>query len=208
MNNLAILGASGHGKVLAEIAEKIGWKNIFFFDDLFPKKKYLEHWKIIGTTDDLISQLNFFDGYIVGIGDNNVRLEKTRLLQSHSAKLISLKHPSSIVSNYSIIKEGSVIMAGVTINPFCKIGLSSIVNTMSSIDHDCILGEGVHIAPGVKMAGNINIGNKSFIGIGVTIKQGIQIGNNVIIGAGSLVLNDLKSNLVAFGVPAKVSNLQ
>lgn len=205
MNNLAILGASGHGKVLAEIAEITGWKNIVFFDDVYPKIKFLEHWAVIGNSDDLILQLKNFDGCIVGIGDNHVRLEKTFLLNSYSAKLITLIHPSSIVSKYSQINNGSVIMAGAIINPFAEIGISCIVNTLATVDHDSALGDGVHIAPGVNIAGNVHIGIKSFIGIGASIIQGITVGENVTVGAGSVVLNNIKSNDLAVGIPAKVT---
>lgn len=208
MNNLAILGAGGHGKVLAEIAEITGWKNIVFFDDTYPKKRFLEQWEVNGSSDDLILNLKNFDGCIVGIGDNHVRLEKTCLLQSYSAKLITLIHPSSVVSKYSRINNGTVIMAGAIINPFTEIGISCIINTLSTIDHDSFIGDGVHIAPGVNVAGNVNIGNKSFIGIGASIIQGIRVGENVTVGAGSAVLNNLKSNDLALGIPAKVTKIQ
>ena len=206
MTSLAILGASGHGKVLAEIAELTGWNEISFFDDRYPKIKSIEGWIVKGKTNDLLSSLDDFDGCIVGIGDNQTRLEKTELLLSHFAKLISLIHPSSIISKYSKIHAGSAIMAGAIINPFSEIGLACIVNTSATVDHDSALGDGVHIGPGVNMAVNVSIGKNSIIGIGASVKQGVNVGENVIVGAGSVLVQNLNSNLVAMGVPAKVTN--
>ena len=206
MTKLAILCASGHGKVLADIANLNGWNEITFFDDRYPKIKSIEGWIVAGNTDDLFLSLNDFDGCIVGIGDNKTRLEKTELLLSSSAKLISLIHPTSVVSKYSKIDAGTAIMAGVIINPFSKIGLACIINTAATIDHDSFINDGAHIGPGVNMAGNVSIGKKSFIGIGASVKQGVGIGDNVVLGAGSVLIQDLNNNVVAAGVPAKIIN--
>jgi len=208
MTSLAILGASGHGKVLADIALLSGWNKITFFDDFYPKIKAIEGWTIAGNTDDLLMSLNNFNGCIVGIGDNEIRLEKTELLLSNSAKLISLIHPSSVISEFSEVDVGSAIMAGAIINPFSKIGLACIVNTAATIDHDSVISDGSHIGPGVNMAGNVSIGKKSFIGIGASVKQGVDIGDNVILGAGSVLIQSLNNNALAAGAPAKVINSQ
>lgn len=204
MKRLAILGASGHGKVVAEIAKLSGWNEIVFFDDDALTNKEIEIWQVKGDTETLISQLLEFDGCIVAIGNNIIRIEKTQLLQLKSANIVSLIHPSAIVSAHSDIGIGSVIMAGVIINPFVRIGLSSIINTGTTIDHDSLLGDFVHISPGVNLAGGVVIGSNSWIGIGASIKQNVTIGTSVTIGAGSVVIRNIPNNSTAFGVPAKI----
>ncbi len=204
MKRLAVLGASGHGKVVAEIAELTGWSEIVFFDDDFPRVSALENWSVKGTTEDLVYSAGEFDGCIVAIGDNTIRSEKSSLLQSKLDNLTSLIHPSAIVSSYSRIGPGSVLMAGAVINPFVQIGQACIVNTAATVDHDCVLGDGVHLSPGVSLGGGTLIGKNSWIGIGASVRQSISIGENVTVGAGAAVVSNLPDNSVAFGVPARV----
>ena len=204
MKRLAILGASGHGKVVADIAKCCGWEEIVFFDDAFPKKTTLEDWLIVGNTQVFLSSMNDYDGCIVAIGNNVTRLDKTRLLISSGAPIISLMHPTSVISKYSSIGLGSVVMANAVINPFSKIGLACIVNTSATIDHDCELMEAVHVSPGANLAGSVKVKECTSIGIGASINQGLSIGKNVIIGAGSVVVNDIPDNVISVGIPSKV----
>ena len=202
MKRLAVFGASGHGKVVAEIAEMCGWSEIVFYDD--DLKKNLEYWPVIGNMEVLLSEGMNFDGCIVAIGDNEIRSEKVELLISKGiTNLVSLVHPSSTVSVNSDIGIGSILMAGCIINPFSKIGVASIINTGAIIEHDNLIGDYVHISPGVSLSGGVRIGKGSWVGIGSSIKQNITIGKNVIIGAGSVVLENIPDKSIAFGIPAK-----
>jgi len=203
MKNIAILGASGHGKVIAEIAELSGFDKIAFFDDN-KNEKFFESWEIHGNTESLISKLSVFDACIVSIGDNKIRMEKINLLLSNNANIISLIHPLASVSKYSKIQKGSVVMAGAVINSFASIGIACIINTNSTVEHDCSIGDGVHISPNVAIAGGVSIGYESWIGIGSSVKQNVTIGSHVTLGMGSVLLEDLPNNINAFGVPAKV----
>ena len=203
MKSIAILGASGHGKVVAEIAELSGYQQVVFFDDNENNSDF-ECWKIQGDTKDLIAKLSIFDACVVAIGDNKVRMEKTNLLLSNNANIISLIHPHASVSRYSEIQKGTVVMSGAVINPFVTIGISCIINTNSTIEHDSLIGYGAHISPNVAIAGSVTIGNETWIGIGSSIKQNITIGSNVIIGLGSVVLENLPDNVIAFGTPTKI----
>ena len=79
-----------------------------------------------------------------------------------------------------------------------------IINTGASVDHDCLIDEGAHICPGVRLAGNVSVGRGTWVGIGSTVIQKVSIGQESVIGAASLVLKDIPSGVVAYGVPAKV----
>jgi len=203
MKTLAILGASGHGKVVAEIAELVGWQDIIFFDDAFPVISSVGVWKVLGTTGDLVSSVDKYSTVIVAIGDNTVRLDKSKYLYSQGFNLATLLHPGATISKYANVHSGSVVMAGAVINPFVSIGMASIINTSSSIDHDCMLGEGVHVSPGVHVAGDVSIGDLSWLGIGSVVKQCVEIGTSVIVGAGAVVVNNIAPNLIVKGTPAK-----
>jgi len=203
VKKLAVLGASGHGKVVAEIAELLGFEEVVFFDDAFPQINIIGGWKVIGGTDDLVSASGEFSEAVVSIGNNKVRLEKSRLLLLKGLKLGTLLHPNAVVSKYASIAQGTVVMAGAVINPFASIGLSSIINTACSIDHDCVIGEGVHISPGSHIAGGVSIGDLSWLGIGSVVKQDVNIGSSVTVGAGAVVVNDILDGSIVVGIPAK-----
>lgn len=202
MKRLAILGASGHGGVVADVAELRGWI-VTFFDDAYPEKEEVGHWKVKGGSDFLLKSLDQFDGHIVAIGNNQARLEKTLLLEKVGAKVVSLIHPSAIVSKYATIDTGTVIMANAVVNSFSRVGKANIVNTSAIVEHDCVLKNGVHISPGAQLAGGVVVNERAWIGIGATIKQTLVIGNNTIVGAGAVVVSNILANKTVVGIPAK-----
>ncbi len=202
MTKCAILGASGHGKVIAEMAELNCFKNIIFFDDRFPELSHLAHWQIQGCTADLLALVHEFDLVVVAIGHNGTRLQKLQLLQQAGAKLEPLVHPNATVSGYAQLGEGSVVMANAVINAFASVGVGGIINTSATVDHDCVLADCVHISPGAHLAGGVCVGEQSWIGIGSKIKQLIRIGNQVVVGAGSTVIRDIPDCLTVVGSPA------
>lgn len=200
---LAIVGAGGHGKVVAELAEMRGWGEIHFFDDSAITKQIHEKWLIKGTFSQLCSILQSYDGVIVAIGNNQVRQSMLMRLQNLDANLISLIHPNAFVSPNATLGLGTVVFANASINAFARIGVGVIVNTNSSIDHDCIIGDAVHVCPGVNLAGNVQIAEKAWIGIGSCVIQQISIGESAVIGAGSVVIRNVLAGAVVVGNPAR-----
>lgn len=203
MKSIAIIGAGGHGKVSAEIAFLNDYDVIDFYDDSYTVPTKVGGWKLCGNINDLFNVYAKYDCLFIAIGNNQIRAyiyEKFAVLNVQFAKLI---HPRACVSRFSNIGSGSIVMANVVVNPETTISKGCILNTSSSIDHDCFLEPFVHICPGANLAGNIVIGQKSWIGIGSNIIQNIKIGKNTLIGAGSTVTSNLTSNIVAYGTPAK-----
>ncbi|WP_144213726.1 acetyltransferase [Shewanella donghaensis] len=203
MKKLAILGASGHGKVIAEIAELTGLWDISFFDDAWPSISTVEHWPISGNGDDLITSVSDFDGFIIAIGNNKVRWQKQECLLRAGGKAITLIHPTAVISQYSNIGTGTVIMANAVVGSFARVGHAVICNTACSIDHDCDISNGVHISPGARLAGQVTIERCSWVGMGASVIQQIHIGSHVIIGAGSTVIRNIIANDTVVGSPAK-----
>jgi sugar O-acyltransferase (sialic acid O-acetyltransferase NeuD family) len=204
---LSIVGASGHGKVVADIAEQLGFI-IKFYDDAYPNKTTIAHWPILGSTSDLITSnhknVELFNNVVVAIGNNDIRFQKIKQLQDKGFNLITLIHPSALVSRYAEIENGTVIFPRAVINAFARIGLGAIINTGSIVEHDCIVGDYAHISPNASLSGGVEVGSKCWIGVGSQVKQLVKIGNNTIIGAGSTVLSDIPSDVTAVGSPAKV----
>ena len=202
----AILGASGHGKVVAEIAELNGYTSIEFFDDRWPGLQNVEHWSVKGNSETLLKVASHFDLTVIAIGNNEVRLEKQKLLSIAGAKFSVLEHPRATISRHSQLGVGTVVMAGAVINPFVQVGEACIINTASTIDHDCSLADGVHVSPGCNIAGGVTVGEGSWLGIGSQVKQLISIGTGVTIGAGSTVVNRVPDFQTVVGTPAQLLN--
>ena len=201
---LAIVGASGHGKVIADIAEQLGFI-VNFYDDAYPSKTHIEHWAIRGTCADLIALNNTstaLNDVVVAIGNNDIRQQKIQLLKQNGFNLITLIAPTALISQYATIMQGSVVFEGSVINAFAKVGVGCIINTAAIVEHDCIIDDFTHICPNVALAGGVTVGRKSWVGIGSQVKQLVIIGDNCLIGAGSTVLKNIPDNVTAFGSPA------
>lgn len=203
LKRLAIVGAGGHGKVVAETAEFCGWQHIEFFDDNWPARTANSHWAITGDISLLLRRMAEFDGVVVAIGSNSVRHSKSIELENGGARLTTLVHPSATVSPRARIGAGSVVFAGVVVNVDATVGQGAILNTGCSIDHDCHLESFVHISPGARLAGGVAVGDLSWVGIGATVIQSVRIGKKVTVGAGAVVVGEVADLLTVVGVPAK-----
>lgn len=194
---LAIVGAGGHGQQCAYVARTMNiWEEIVFFDD------NIESDEVVDKITNISEYINDYD-FFVGIGNNKVRSEIYKYLLESSAKIVSLRHPQSILSDTSVISKGTVIMPGSIINNNVFIGECSIVNTGVIIDHDCRIGQFVHVAPGVKIAGSVNIDDYNFLGISTVVINNVDICAGNIFGASSLILKSIDKKGIYYGQPAR-----
>lgn len=198
-----ILGASGHSKVIADIIIKSNDCLVGFLDDNLDiqGKVIFGGKKVLGTIEEDISKYSDCL-FIIGIGNNNIR-------KNISSKYSKLKwytaiHPNAVIANEVEIGEGTVIMAGVIINTGTKVGKHCIINTSSSLDHDNLLEDYVHISPGSHLAGTVKVGEGTWICAGVTVINNISIGEDNIIGAGATVIKNIYDKDCTFvGLPAR-----
>lgn len=199
---LALLGASGHGKVIADAALLSGWQ-VTFFDDAWPAVHWNGHWAVEGHTAALLARLAEFDGVIVAIGNCKIRWERQQLLHAAGARIATVIHPAATVSAYARIGAGSVVMAGAVVNVDSVLGDACIVNTGATVDHDCQLASGVHISPGAHLSGNVQVGDCSWVGVGAAVRQGVVIGAHATVGAGAVVVGPVAAGLTVVGSPAR-----
>jgi sugar O-acyltransferase (sialic acid O-acetyltransferase NeuD family) len=204
LKQLAILGASGHGRVIAEIALSTDWDSVDFFDDAFPVKTSLGGYSITGGLDKLLEKSNSYDGFHVAVGDNRTRLNILNQLLRIDLPCPNIIARSAVVSRSASLGVGISIMENVVVNAKTILGDGVILNTSCSVDHDCNIETGVHISPGAHLAGDVSVGICSWIGIGSAIIQGKMIGGDSIIGAGSVVISNIPSGVTAVGVPSKI----
>lgn len=201
-NKLLILGAGGHGKVVADIALKMNkWNNIYFLDDDESISEAISI-KRVGKLEDSYKMIKEFD-FFVAIGNNSDRMKIQSHLEDLGANIPILIHPTAIIGADVKVDIGTVIMAGVVINCCTTIGKGCIVNTNSNIDHDNFIDDYVHISPGSSLGGTVNIGTKTWIGIGSTIINNVSIGKDCIFGAGSVIITDILESGTYVGVPSK-----
>lgn len=203
MKRLALLGASGHGKVVADAAQSSGWASIDFFDDAWPRLERNGPWPVVGDSVALLARLSEYDGVLVSIGDGPVRWRIHQQLQTEGACLASVVHPASTVSPHAILGPGTVVMAGAVINIGCVIGPACIINTGATVDHDCELVEAVHVGPGAHLSGNVKVGACSWVGVGACVRQGMVIGAGAMVGAGAVVVSTVADGQTVVGVPAR-----
>lgn len=204
MSLLAILGASGHGKVIADAAMSTGlWTSVVFYDDAWPNKEYNGLIPILGDSESLVALAKKPDVF-VAIGNNKIRLSKQNELEGKGFNIATVIHPRASVAGSALLAPGTVVMAGAVINSDAVLGKSCIVNTNAVVEHDCQLGNGVHISPNASLAGGVVVGETSWIGIGASVVQLISIGSNVIVGANAAVIRDVPDNQTVVGVPAKI----
>jgi len=203
LNEIAIVGASGHGKVVADLAELCGYR-VVFFDDAYPEKKNIGNWSVIGDFKDLLKRNDEFNNAIVAIGDNNIRTRLSKCLINNGFLLPVLIHHKATISKYAQVDVGSVVFANVVINAFATIGRFNIINSGAIVEHDSTLCEGVHLSPNVALAGGTTIHSYAWLGIGTVTRQLVEIGKNSIIGANSTVIKNIPADVTAFGSPAAI----
>ena len=199
---LIIIGASGHGKVVADIAKLNRYDEILFLDDDESKKR-IGRYPVVGTTKDIEQYIQNNYSFVVAIGNNEFRKKITEILDAKKARQVILIHPSAIIDESVHIGFGTVVMANVVINADVNIGKGCIINTASTIDHECQIDDFVHISPGAHLAGNVSVGENSWIGIGCNIINNITVTKNVIVGAGAIVIENINELGTYVGVPVR-----
>ena len=199
---LIIIGASGHGKVVADIAYKMKkWDRIEFLDDDDSLTHCLDY-EVIGKVEDVEKYKEEAD-FFVAIGNNAIRENIQEKLIKHGLEVVSLIHPSVVLGTGVEIGIGTAVMAGTIINSSTKIGKGCIINTSSSLDHDNIIEDYVHISPGVRTAGSVNIGKGTWLGIGSVVSNNANICSGCIVGTGAAVVKDITEPGTYVGVPVR-----
>ena len=200
MNRLIIIGASGHGKVVADIASHCGYKEILFLDDNDTLKSCMG-FPVVGKSSDVetYKDCDFF----VAIGNPNIREKVLRKLQNSQVNTITLIHPDAVITDSVSIGIGTVVMAGVVINPDSRIGKGCIINTGATVDHDNVIEDYVHVSVGAHLAGTVYVGKGTWIGAGAVVSNNVNICGNCMFGAGAVVVKDIYEPGTYVGVPAE-----
>jgi sugar O-acyltransferase (sialic acid O-acetyltransferase NeuD family) len=206
-----IWGCSGHAKVLVSLIKSQGGQILAFFDNrevpsilsgvpVYFGKSGFNTW--IKETKSLLNVTG-----LVAIGGHKSadRMDIQNIFRSVGLGLDPLIHPTAFVCNTATIGQGSQVLAQAVVAADSQLGAACIVNHKASVDHECILGDGVHLAPGATVCGCVTVGNNVMIGAGSVILPRLKIGPDSIIGAGSVVTKDVPARSVIMGNPGRPS---
>lgn len=199
---LVIIGASGHGKVVADIADAMErYSEIMFLDD-DESLESCNGYAVIGKSSELERYVNSTEIF-VAIGNPKTRRKIQERLEELNAKIPILVHPTAVIGSGVEIGNGTVIMPGAIINAESSIGKGCIINTSASVDHDCQMGDFVHVSVGTHVAGNVKVGENTWLGISSSVSNNVNITSDCMIGAGAVIVKDIEEAGTYVGVPAK-----
>jgi len=205
VSGLLVMGAGGHGRVVASSAfQTRRWTQIAFLDDKYPGVGAVDDMPVLGPFADAASLHSRFPEAVVALGESHLRMRILRELQEMGFGLPVVVHPAAWVSSSATLGAGTVVFAHGVVNPGARLGQGCIVNTAATVDHDCQIGDGVHLSPGVHLGGEVTVGEHTWLGLGANIKHGVTIGKDVIVGVGAAVVCDLPDGVTAMGVPARI----
>lgn len=201
---ILLLGAGGHGKVMADLLLADGGYDPIGFVDAAPKLGRVLGLPVLGDE----TQLDALIGQGVtlahaAIGDNAQRLAAADRLRAAGFGLPSLIHPSALIGSAARLGEGAAILARAVIGPEATIGAFALINTGAIVEHDCVVAEAAHIGPGAVLAGGVSVGAGALIGAGAVVRPGVVIGPGAVIGAGAAVVDDVAADARVAGVPAR-----
>lgn len=197
-----VIGGGGHGRVVIEALLRSGVEVLGAVDPdrrvatLLPKGVA---W--LGDDQALAAQPPQSCALVIGIG--GVGSARRRLvfekLSAAGYAFLTVRHPSAVVAENVVLGEGCQVMAGAILQPGAQVGTDAIINTRAAVDHDCRIGDHVHVAPGAVVCGDVEIGNNTHLGAGAVVIQGVRIGSGCVVGAGSIVLRDVGDNIIVYG---------
>src|SRR5690606_23373405 len=189
---IALHGAGGHGKVIADILYRLGYRNLVFVD--FTAQDYFFGFPVLPLSG------NFPKTAVLSVGDNKLRKKIDGELD---AEYFTPIHPNAMVADTAALGEGTVVMAGAVVNPDATIGRHCIINTGAIVDNDCVIGAGVHIAANAALAGHVRWGEGTKGGIGACLVRGIKVGKWASIGAGAVGMREVPDGAVVVGNPGR-----
>ena len=195
-----VIGASGHGKVVADIVRRSGDTLLGFLDDNEMLPPEIAGIPVLGKVADYAKYPSV--SFVIGIGSSAIREKIVRQLDG--VRWYTAIHPSAVISALdTCIGVGCVIMANAVINPSACIGAHCIINTLAVVEHDNRVGDFAHISVGAKLGGTVSVGAHTWVGMGATVSNNVSICDHCMIGAGAVVIHDIKESGAYVGVPAR-----
>ncbi|MCK6451159.1 MAG: acetyltransferase [Alphaproteobacteria bacterium] len=193
--DLVLIGAGGHGRVLMAAIDLQGGWVVGVSDPKLAAGGTAPGGQPVLGEDELLQRCPPDKVMLVnGVGSTGApraRHDVFARWRAQGYRFAAIVHPSAFIAAGAAVGEGVQVMAGAVVQNDARIGANSLVNTRAGVDHDCVLGETVHLAPGVTLSGGVTIGDRTHVGTGACVIQGVRIGSDVLIGAGAVIVGDV-----------------
>ena len=209
----AIYGASGCGRSLMPVArqqlQRLGISaEIYFIDDSLQDQGTVNGYTALNyqSFKGLVSHQKYV---LIAIANSQIREKIANQLNIDGIQLWTVQADNAVMMDHIEIGGGAALSPFVTITSNIKIGKCFHANLYSYVEHDCVIGDFVTFAPGVKCNGNIHIDDHVYIGAGAVIKQGtpdkpLIIGKGAVIGMGAVVTKSVPAGVTVVGNPARI----
>jgi sugar O-acyltransferase (sialic acid O-acetyltransferase NeuD family) len=200
--SVVVVGASGHGREVADVAIALRWDLAGFVDDGAPDRVPLDRRGavLLGRVEDLAALAH---EVLLGVGDGRVRIRIDGRLQAAGLTSPVAVHPMASHGSDVHLGDGTVVAAGARLTTHIAVGRHGYIGPNATIGHDCALADGVTVLPGATVSGDVRIGHGSTVGTGANVRQGITIGDGAVVGAGAVVVRDVPDGVTVVGVPAR-----
>lgn len=208
---LVVVGAGGHGRETALVAQAAGWQVLGVIAEDPPEAGLLERLGVPwlggeqgaqpGEVAQVIRAANA--KYVLGIGDPASRRRLDALLGDAGCEPATVVHPSAVLGGDLRLAPGVIVAGGAHLTTNVTVGRHSHVNVGGVVSHDCVVGDYVSLSPAVAINGNVAVEDEVFLGTGAVVTPGCTIGESAVIGAGAVVTGDVPPGVTAVGVPAR-----
>lgn len=208
---IGIYGASGFGREIMPLA-KTQYHSVFsdvrfvFVDD-GADSNMLNGYPIL-TYPDFLSCDSINKFVVLAIANSVIREKLVAKCELDDVGILSATADNAVVLDSVEIGEGAILCHFTQLTSNIRIGKQFHANISSYVAHDCVIGDYVTFAPGVRCNGNIHIQDHAYIGTGAIIKQGtpskpLVIGKGAVVGMGAVVTKDVPPGVTVVGNPAK-----
>jgi UDP-perosamine 4-acetyltransferase len=201
---VVVVGAGDHAKVVLEALWAMDAFEVVGLTDPRTADQEVLGVPVLGGDEILPGLLaQGVTAAVVAIGSNRLRQQIGQNLLAMGFTLPVVVHPSAFISPSATIGQGAVVMVRAVVGTLARIGELAIINTAAVVEHDNLIGQSAHVAPGVTMAGRVRVGDRVLVGVGSAVRPDISIGNDSIVGAGSAVVADVPEGVTVAGAPAR-----
>ena len=190
-----LIGAGGHAAVIADLVRRAGLGDVRLWSEDAPDLGRFPP----GTSHAPLSQLDASVEAVLAFGGLEAR---ARLRERFPCAPPALVHPSASVGEGVSLGAGTVVMALTALNAGARVSRDAILNTLAVVEHDCVVGENVHVSPGAVLTGGVRVGAGTHIGAAAVVLPGVVVGAGATVGAGAVVTRDVPDGATVVGNPA------